>query len=105
MIKEDDNDTDIMNKSNESEQFNCLKILQLLIASMGVITNIIVVIVFLNDRKLRRKIPNICIINQVRTSCLIFLLSKLQADFHSLLEYTKLMTTVQCIECFCFGDI
>ena len=67
MIKKDDNDTDIMDNANGSEQFNGLKILQLLIASMGVVTNIIVVIVFLNDRKLRRKIPNICIINQVGT--------------------------------------
>ena len=98
MIKEDDNDTDIMNKSNDSEQFNCLKILQLLIASMSVITNIIVIVVFLNDRKLRRKIPNICIINQVGTVLSHFFLSKLQANFDSLLEYTKPMTTIQCLK-------
>ena len=65
MDEEDDNVTDVINSEDDSGKFNALKILQLVIASMGVITNIIVVIVFLNDRKLRRKIPNICIINQV----------------------------------------
>ena len=43
-----------------------MKILQTAITSMGIVTNLIVVTVFVNDRKLRRKIPNICIINQVR---------------------------------------
>ena len=44
---------------------NAMKIVILVIACTGMVTNLIVVIVFLNDRKLRRKIPNICIINQV----------------------------------------
>ena len=65
MDEEDDNVTDVIDSEDDSGTFSTLKILQLVIASMGVITNIIVVIVFLNDRKLRRKIPNICIINQV----------------------------------------
>ena len=65
MNNEDDNDTDRMEYENDSGNFNGLKILQLVIASVGIITNIIVVVVFLNDRKMRRKIPNICIINQV----------------------------------------
>ena len=63
--EEDGNVTDIIDSEDDAGKFNGLKILQLVIASMGIITNIIVVIVFLNDRKLRRKIPNICIINQV----------------------------------------
>ena len=36
------------------------------ISSIGIVTNFIVIIVFLNDKKLRKKIPNIFIINQVR---------------------------------------
>ena len=67
MDQEDENVTDVLS-TNHNENFknvNTMKIIQVIIASMGVITNIIVVIVFLNDRKLRRKIPNICIINQV----------------------------------------
>ena len=51
--------------TDSSEGFNGMKIAIVVIACVGVITNLIVVIVFLNDRKLRRKIPNICIINQV----------------------------------------
>ena len=35
------------------------------IASVGIVTNLTVIVVFLKHRKLRRKIPNICIINQV----------------------------------------
>ena len=67
MDQEDENVTDVLSTThNENfENFNAMKIIQVIIASMGVITNIIVVIVFVNDRKLRRKIPNICIINQV----------------------------------------
>ena len=68
MDQEDENITDVLgttDNDNFNENFNGMKIIQVIIASMGVITNIIVVIVFLNDRKLRRKIPNICIINQV----------------------------------------
>ena len=50
---------------NDSEGFDVTEILQLVIASLGITTNLIVVVVFLNHKKLRRKIPNICIINQV----------------------------------------
>ena len=42
-----------------------MKILQTLISTCGITTNLLVVIVFLNDKEMRRKIPNICIINQV----------------------------------------
>ena len=69
MDQKDVNVTEIMENVNGSMEFNGMKIVQVIIASMGVITNIIVVIVFLNDRKLRRKIPNICIINQVGYYC------------------------------------
>ena len=68
MDQEDENVTDVLSTNhNESvnENFNAMKIIHVTIASMGVITNIIVVIVFLKDRKMRRKMPNICIINQV----------------------------------------
>ena len=48
-----DNDVDVM------------MVLSSVIASVGVVSNLIVAAVFLNDKKLRRKIPNIFIINQV----------------------------------------
>ena len=48
-----------------STGYDVMEILQMVIASSGIITNLTVVIVFLNDKKLRRKTPNICIINQV----------------------------------------
>ena len=50
---------------NDSESIDIIKILQIVVASLGITTNLIVLAVFLNHKKLRRKIPNICIINQV----------------------------------------
>ena len=47
------------------EQFNVMQILQLLLVSVGIIGNLTVIIVFMNHRKLRRKIPNRFIVNQV----------------------------------------
>ena len=41
-------------------------IIQNSVAAIGIVTNLTVIIVFLNHKKLRRKIPNIFIINQVR---------------------------------------
>ena len=60
-----ENVTDIMNNDDDASEFNAMKIPQLVIASTGLITNTIVVLIFLNDQKMRGKIPNICIINQV----------------------------------------
>ena len=47
------------------EQFNIMQILQLLIVSVGIIGNLTVIVVFMNHRKLRLKIPNRFIVNQV----------------------------------------
>ena len=52
----------------KSENVDVMMILSTTIASVGIIANFTVVVVFLSHRKLRRKIPNIFIINQV--SCL-----------------------------------
>ena len=41
------------------------------IASLGMISNLIVIVAFLNDKKLRKKIPNMFIINQVGKFCLL----------------------------------
>ena len=58
-------DTVAMGDVEGSTGYDVMDILQIIIASSGIITNLTVVIVFLNDKKLRRKTPNICIINQV----------------------------------------
>ena len=42
-----------------------LTLIQIVIASSGILTNFIVIAVLLTDKNLRKKIPNICIINQV----------------------------------------
>ena len=59
------NVTDVMNNEDNSGKFGTMKVLQIVIATSGIVTNITVVAVFANDRTMRRKIPNICIINQV----------------------------------------
>ena len=43
-----------------------MEVIQLLIAPVGIIGNLTVTVVFLNHRKLRSKIPNRFIVNQVR---------------------------------------
>ena len=48
-----------------ADNVTVMMILQSLISSVGIIANMTVVVVFINDRKLRVKIPNMCIINQV----------------------------------------
>ena len=59
------------NSMESSKSIYLMKILKLVIASLGIITNFFVVVVFLNHKKLRRKIPNICIINQVSATTYI----------------------------------
>ena len=48
-----------------SDKIDVMMTLHSLIASVGIVANITVVIALVNHRKLRRKIPNIFIINQV----------------------------------------
>ena len=51
--------------SHKEYQINAVTIISMSIASVGIIANLTVVIAFVNNKKLRRKIPNIFIINQV----------------------------------------
>ena len=45
---------------------------QNVIASLGMVTNLVVVVVFINHKEFRQKIPNIFIIFQVSKNCLLF---------------------------------
>ena len=47
---------------------NIMTILSTAIASVGIVANMNVVVVFMSQQKLRRKIPNMFIINQVSVS-------------------------------------
>ena len=66
---------------NESEEYfggssdtlDIMEIVQLSIAPVGIIGNLTVIVVFLNHGKLRRKIPNRFIVNQVRNFIFIFI--------------------------------
>ena len=61
------NETFISNNSGTGNaREDSIRIIQSSVASVGIIANLTVIVVFLNHRKLRRKIPNIFIINQVR---------------------------------------
>ena len=51
--------------SVQNGQIDVMMLLQCIIASVGIIVNSTVVIVFVNHKELRRKIPNRFIINQV----------------------------------------
>ena len=54
------------NSSNDNAREESIRIIQSSVASVGIIANLTVIVVFLHHKKLRRKIPNIFIINQVR---------------------------------------
>ena len=55
-----------LNETKPTEDFDVMEIIQLSIAPVGIIANLTVVVVFLNNKKLRHKIPNRIIVNQVR---------------------------------------
>ena len=50
----------------KSKRFDVMTILQMIIATVGIIANLTVVFAFLNHKQLRKKVPNMFIINQVR---------------------------------------
>ena len=56
---------DVKNNNGTTKEQSIL-IIQGSIASLGIVTNLTVIVVFFNHKKLRLKIPNIFIINQVR---------------------------------------
>ena len=60
-------ETNITESRDISIKYDVMRILQITIATSGIITNLAVIVVFVNDKTLRRKVPNICIINQVST--------------------------------------
>ena len=51
--------------TSAAEVSDVMKILQMIIAIVGIIGNFTVVFAFLNHKQLRKKIPNMFIINQV----------------------------------------
>ena len=51
--------------SNDNAREETIRIIQSTVASVGIISNLTVIVVFVNHKKLRRKIPNIFIMNQV----------------------------------------
>ena len=61
--------------NNENSRAQTILIIQSTTASVGIVANLTVIVVFLNHKKLRRKIPNIFIINQVRASSFFVIIS------------------------------
>ena len=62
----DDNNKSTLNEtSNTSNTIEVMEIIQLSIAPIGIVRNLTVIVVFLNNKRLRRKIPNKFIVNQV----------------------------------------
>ena len=55
------------NMNTNGSYLDVMDIARLCIAPVGIIGNLTVILVFLSHRKLRRKIPNKFIVNQVRT--------------------------------------
>ena len=69
--------------TENDNKFDVMMLLQCIIASVGIIANLTVVVVFLSHKQLRRKIPNRFIINQVS----IFLLSQITPTIRYLYQH------------------
>ena len=59
------NETTDDSNLNDDSVYDIVSLMGMTIASVGIISNFTVVVVFMNQVKLRRKIPIIYIINQV----------------------------------------
>ena len=57
--------TTSLSSSNDNAREETIRIIQSTVASVGIVANLTVIVMFLNHKKLRRKVPNIFIINQV----------------------------------------
>ena len=56
----------ILISNDKNRSVDVMMLLSVLIVCMGIVLNFTVAVVFLNSKKLRTKIPNMFIINQVR---------------------------------------
>ena len=65
------NDSNLTILENDDKSLDVMVICQSIIASVGILSNMTVVVVPLNHRKLSCKIPNLFIINQVRVNHII----------------------------------
>ena len=71
-------DDNTLENHPESNSIDVMEIIQLSIAPVGIVGNLTVILVFLNNKKLRRKIPNRLIVNQVSINRFkLFLFSKM----------------------------
>ena len=61
----ENNSAGVSTNVENTDGTNSMGIVHSVIASVGIVTNLTVILIFLKHSKLRRKIPNICIINQV----------------------------------------
>ena len=69
----DDNNKTASNETKTSSNtIDVMEIIQLSIAPVGIVANLTVIVVFLNNKKLRRKIPNKLIVNQVIILIILF---------------------------------
>ena len=60
-----DTTTNSDDRNNNGNSIDVMMLLSTIVASIGIVSNATVVVVFLNHKKLRRKIPTMFIINQV----------------------------------------
>ena len=69
---DDQNQTKFNETIITSNKIDVMEIIQLCIAPVGIVANLTVIVVLLNNKKLRRKIPNKLIVNQVNMYFLLF---------------------------------
>ena len=68
-------------KNDKTEEIDVMMILSIIIASIGILANLTVIVVFLNHKIFRKKILNMFIISQVRV-LYTFILFTIRNTFH-----------------------
>ena len=79
------------NVNETSKSVDVMMVIKFILSFIGIIGNLTVLIVFLNHRKFRKKIPNIYIINQVSFVNIHFMYDFLTKLFSQIILSTKMI--------------
>ena len=81
-------------RSSMSEDISIMTIVHSIIGSVGIVANLTVVLVFLNHKKFRQKIPNIFIIHQVGKFLVFYILYSIMIIFYKIYDKVPIIMTL-----------
>ena len=81
-------------RSSISEDISIMTIVHSIIGCVGIVANLTVVLVFLNHKKFRQKIPNIFIIHQVGECLIFYILYSTMIIFYKIYNKVPIIVTL-----------